>query len=168
MITVTVTGIGQAAQRLQDVPEKLAHGVILEMSQIVFDTMQAGADRHTKKGALFQSVYNRAIPGGREIGHDANRAPHALFVVWGTKPHKIFPRGERYHSYKGLDGKTVRKGIKRGGRQRTALRWAGPGGFIFAKFVKHPGYKGDNYMLRASDEALRRMPEIVASRLKEF
>jgi len=143
VITVTVHGVEQVAQRLQDVPKNLAHGVILEMSQVVFDHMQAGADRHTKTGALFQSVYNRAIPGGREVGHDQDRAPHALFVVWGAKPHKIKPLNKK------------------------SLRWSGPGGFIFARFANHPGYKGDNYMQRAADEAIRRMPEIVARHTKK-
>lgn len=138
MITMTIGCVEQVIHRLTLVPDRLAHAVVLEMSQIAFDHMQAGADRHTKTGALFQSVYNRAIPGGRQIGHDTERAPHAAFVIWGTRPHKIKPKTKK------------------------ALRWAGPGGFIFAKFVNHPGYKGDNYIHTAANEAVRRMAEIAA------
>lgn len=144
MFTITTSGIQETAQCLADVPKMLTKSVVLEMSQIVFDHMQAGADRHTKTGALFQSVYNRAIPDGREIGHDPGRAPHAMFVVWGTKPHKIKPKTKK------------------------ALRWAGQGRFIFAKFVNHPGYKGDNYMHDAAREAVRCMPEIVAKHMEKI
>ena len=143
MITITLNGV-EVDKRLSLVPEKLSHAVILEMSQIAFDHMQKGADRHTKTGAMFQSVYNRAIPNGREIGHDTDRAPHAVFVVLGAKPHKIQPK------------------------KRKALRWAGPGGFIFAKWVNHPGYKGDNYTETAANEAIRRMAEIAAKHARSL
>lgn len=49
-----------------------------------------------------------------------------------------------------------------------ALRWAGADGrFIFARAVNHPGYRGDAYLVEATREAIRRMPEIVQNALRE-
>lgn len=163
MIRIEVAGVEEVNHRLQEVPKKLEREVLREMSQIVYDEALQRIDKHTKTGALRQSLYNRAIPGGREIGNDPGRAPHAKFVHWPTKPHLIKPKeGGRYTSYKNEDGKTIRKDIKKGGRERKMLRWTAGGQFIFAKFVRHPGYKGDPYLVHAAREAIRRMPEIVA------
>ena len=142
-IRVEVIGADAAADALKAIPVKLERAVLLGMSQIVYDHAEAAADRHTKTGALRQSLYNREIPGGREVGHDPERAPHAVFVHWGTKPHDIRPKNKK------------------------SLRWAGAGGFFFSKLVRHPGYKGDAYMVEAAREAVRRMPEIVARHMKD-
>jgi hypothetical protein len=143
-IRISADGIERVSKHLTEFPEKIAHPVILELSQVIYDGVQAGADAHTKTDALFQSVYNRAIPGGREVGHDTRRAPHAVFVLFGTRPHEIRPKGKK------------------------ALRWPGGGGFIFAKWVKHPGYEGDQYMHRAVQRALSGMEAIIARHVKKY
>lgn len=146
---------------------KIVQPVVRDLAQIVYDETQEGADRHTKTGALFQSVYNRQTQTGRTIGHDPGRAPHAVFILFGSRPHKIVPKGGNYSVFKDFQGKVVRKGIPKGGRKRTTLRWAGPGGFVFAKFVNHPGYKGDHYMDRAAETAIRQFDAIVRKHWKE-
>lgn len=109
------------------------------------------AGQHTQTGALFASVTKRRIPGGWEIFHDLQRAPHAVFVHWGARPHVIRPKaGGSYTSFKDASGKTVRKGIPAGGRARVALRWTKGNAFAFAREVNHPGYKGDPWMARAA------------------
>lgn len=142
-ISIQVRGLTEVRGELLQLPDKLEAEVIRQMSQIAYDSAQRGADSHTKTGALFQSLYNRAIPNGREVGHDPTRAPYAEFVVFGSRPHIIKPKNKK------------------------ALRWAGGGGFIFAKFVRHPGYIGDNYMRRAADDAIRQFDRIVTDALKD-
>lgn len=93
--------------------------------------IEVAADKHTKTGALFQSVDSRKIPGGYEVFHDLQRAPHAIFVHWGTKPHRIEPKN------------------------RKRLRWVSGGQFVFSKGVNHPGYAGDPYFQRTADEVPR-------------
>lgn len=143
MIEIEVNGVKQLIGDLRDMPEKLTSSVMLRMSQIAYDSAQKGAGRHTKTGALFQSLYNRQIPNGRQVGHDPGRAPHAAFVNFGTRPHKIYPN------------------------KRKALRWPGPNGFIFAKVVNHPGYVGDAYMVKAADDAVAQFNTILDAALKE-
>lgn len=125
---------------------------LLEMSNVAYDKMQQGAARHRgSTGALFRSLYNRAIPDGREVGHDPTGLTvpwrggtnRAVFVLYGTRPHDIFPR------------------------KRKALRWVQGSDFVFAQKVRHPGYIGDNYMIPAADEALRQFNAIISRRLAE-
>lgn len=143
-ITVKIEGIDTVTQFIGELPERVEKSVLLQMSQIAYDKTLEGAGRHVVTGALRQSTYNRAIPKGREVGHDPQRAPHAKFVLFGTRPHTITPKTKK------------------------ALRWVGPGGrFLFAKFVRHPGYIGDNYLFRAADEAIRNFDRIVTDALKE-
>lgn len=143
MVQVRVNGISVAVDAITKLAPSLEKSVLLRMSQIAYDSAQAGADRHTKTGALFQSLYNRQIPNGREVGHDPTRAPHAAFVNFGTRAHDIRPKNKK------------------------ALRWASGGSFTFAKVVHHPGYIGDAYIARAADEAIRRFAEVVDTSLKE-
>lgn len=101
---------------------------------------QAAADRHTKTGALVRSLkLRRKGEGQMEIYHDLQAAPHALFVHWGTRAHIIKPKTKK------------------------ALRWAGPNGFVFAKIVHHPGYKGDPYLLRARDAVAQQFARIAGN-----
>lgn len=139
---LTVTGL-DGVRKLQDLPRDMIPEVIRQMAAIAYDSAEEGARSHTRPGstgALLQSLYNRQGEDkiSRAVGHDPQRAPHALFVNFGTRPHVITPNTKK------------------------ALRWVGPGGmFIFAKRVNHPGYVGDPYIVRAADEAVSQFRTIV-------
>lgn len=146
MLSLRISGATEAVGTLRSLPPALERTTLLRMSQVAFDAAQRGAGRHSKpggSGALFQSLYNRSIPKGREVGHDPQRAPHALFVNLGTRPHEIRPKNKK------------------------ALRWAGGGLFHFAKVVKHPGYRGDAYMIAAATLAVREFRAIVDQAMKD-
>lgn len=128
---------GQVREEVLRIPQSLEREVILQMSQVAYDEIQREADKHTVSGALFDSVYNRQVDGGREVGHDPKRAPHARWVVFGSRPHVIKPK------------------------ERKALRWPSGDRFAFARAVNHPGYSGDDYMTRGADAALNRFYQIV-------
>lgn len=142
MIKITIKGDEALFLSLRGIGEKLKKDVILRMSQIAYDEVQAGAGRHFDTGALFQSTFNRKTLNGRSVGHDSNRAPHAMYVIFGTRPHVIRPKDKK------------------------ALRWAVPGGFAFAKEVNHPGYRGDDYFTKARDEAIDGIGAVVATTLR--
>lgn len=156
MITIRSDGIAEAIATLGDVAKPDAFNrVILNLSQVAFDAMEKGADRHTKTGALFRSVYNRPIPGekiGREVGHDPSTLTvkskgqeinRAIFVLLGTRPNdSIKPKDKK------------------------ALRWVSGERFLFARSVKHPGYVGDNYLEAAAREAVAQFQRIVDESLR--
>lgn len=146
MLSIRIAGATEAVGSLRNLPPSLERTTILRMSQVAYDAARRGAGRHSKAGgtgALFQSLYNRSTPKGREVGHDPQRAPHAIFVNIGTRPHEIRPKDKK------------------------ALRWAGGGVFHFAKVVKHPGYRGDAYMIEAATLAVREFRAIVDQATKE-
>lgn len=142
--SVEIRGLKELIVDLKQFPEDMQKKTIFELSVVAFDSAQKGAGKHIVTGALFQSLFNKAIPGGRQVGHDTKRAPYAKFVIQGTKPHKIPKKANA-----------------------KVLRWAGPNGFVFRKSVNHPGYAGDPYMDRALNDALIRFDEITREALKE-
>lgn len=143
-VGIRFTGLNTLATGLAKIPDDLAKSAIRQMSQIAYDSAFRGASSHNKTGALVNSLYNRVIPNGREIGHDPQIAPQALWVNLGTRPHKIRPKN------------------------KSVLRWVGAGGrFVFAKEVNHPGYIGDAYLFRAAADAIRQFAKIMDNATKE-
>ena len=142
-VFVQLQGLSEVTGTLRGLPAALEHKTILRMSQVAFDRAQEGAGRHNRTGALFQSLYNRSIPKGREVGHDPDRAPHAVFVQLGTRPHEIRPS------------------------KKKALRWVSGSNFMFAGKVNHPGYRGDAYLIDAATLAVRQFAQIVDDAFKE-
>lgn len=137
-VSVRFTGLAGLRTELLQIPEAMEQSAIRQMSQFAYDAAFRDASSHNRTGSLVRSLYNRAIPRGREVGHDPQVAPHAIFVLFGTRPHKIRPRDKK------------------------ALRWVGAGGrFAFAKEVNHPGYIGDSYLFRAADNAIRQFNQII-------
>ena len=144
MITVSVTGVEGVQQTLAKIVPQSTKAV-RELAQKIYELADQGADKHTKTGALRRSLYLRSLPNrsGWEIGHDRQMAPHAVFVHWGTRPHVIRPKTKKL------------------------LRWATPfGKWVSNKAVNHPGYKGDPWLIRAADQAVRSFDQIVAKHLK--
>lgn len=129
-VSVSTAGIDEARRAMLRVAN-LPGVALARTAESVEEFVEGQAAKHSKKGALVASIYLRRVGESYEIGHDAQRAPHALFVHWGTRPHKIEPKNKK------------------------ALRWAGGGVFFFAKRINHPGNKADPWMVRASAYAPR-------------
>lgn len=137
MLVISLTGVKQAEREIAALPLK-SRAAIAAFAQHVYDSAQARADRHTKTGALVRSLYLRPYGDvGWEIGHDMQHAPYAVFVHWGTRPHRIAPK------------------------TRKVLRWPSGGAFVFARWVRHPGYNGDPWLLTATRDAIRDFDAIV-------
>ena len=152
-IQVRIDGVDALRGQLLDLPKKLEASVLRQMSQIAYDKMQEGAGRHSKTGALFDSVYQRPIPHGREVGHDPLKTrlesglSYDRFVIFGTRPHPI-PNPNKP-------------------RKKKALHWARGGSTFTYVSVNHPGYRGDNYMQAAADAAIAQFSAIVTAAMKE-
>ena len=112
-----------------------------DTAQQTYQVAKFEVDGHTKTGALARSIDIVKESDEWFVGH-RNGPRHALFVHWGTKPHKIRPR------------------------KRKALRWAGGGRFTFAQVVNHPGYKGDPYFVRAAANVPRMLAAEISRRIQ--
>ena len=139
-IHIFVDGLEAVGKTLEELPQKTASTALLKMSQFIYDKALSNADAHTKTGELIDSIFNEGDTGDpfvRTVGFNTSMAPHAVFVHWGTRPHKIMPVNKK------------------------ALRWTNGGGFIFAKFVNHPGYAGDPFLVNAMNEAVLNFDKII-------
>jgi hypothetical protein len=144
-LNIDVRGDDRVRAMLARISDQLAQRALAATAVEAEDYIEEAAGRHTKTGALFQSIYkNRIRPLAWELGHNRQQAPHALFVHWGTRPHVIKPAAKK------------------------ALRWAGPAGFRFARAVNHPGYRGDPWLRRAAREAPRNFEAHVAQQLRSL
>lgn len=122
MLTVKIDGVDGLKTRLSRYPDA-AEPALRRAGDEIFERIFRAADQHTKTGALARSTKNSFNGGEYRIWHDAQHAPHAAFVHWGSKKHVIKPKNKK------------------------ALRWPIGGGFTFARWVKHPGYAGDPYFV---------------------
>jgi Holliday junction resolvase RusA-like endonuclease len=53
-------------------------------------------------------------------------------------------------------------------KKRSSLRWSGNGKYIYAKKVKHPGYKGDDFMYRSARNIIDNLTKIAKDKLNEL
>ena len=142
MIELNVQGLEAIRATFARLVPEAQTKVLKGLAQVAFDAAQRQVDTHTQTGALARSLRLRSDgEGGWIIGHDQQHASYAPFVHWGTRPHIIRPR------------------------EKKALRWSsgqgGKTGFVFAKWVRHPGYAGDAWLVQAADEAVRQFDAIV-------
>ena len=132
--TQDLAGTDAIRRKLEQIGDKLAKRALAETAEEIEENVGEWAGRHTRPGgtgALFRSIVARPLGDGSqwEIGHDLQVAPHALFVHWGTRPHKIKPKNKKM------------------------LRFPVGGKFAFAREVNHPGYKGDPWLADQAAEA---------------
>jgi hypothetical protein len=146
-LTISLSGTEAMRANLARLGAVLSANALAATAVDVEQYVENQAAKHHQTGALFRSVFKAKTPKGWDIGHDTQAAPHAVFVVDGTKPHIIRP--------------------KRAGGKKT-LRWAGGGVFAFAKQVHHPGYKGDDYIGRAAALAPAMFERHVLDRLQRL
>lgn len=146
--SVSVSGINVLVGDLRELTQTSKDFVINRMAEIAEDSMIVGAGRHRKTGALEASIVNRPIDRGRIVAHDsqylirAGGVDYAPFVVFGTRPHRIEPKDKK------------------------VLRWTSGGNYVFARFVNHPGYIGDNYVYRAGDDAVSQFARLVTEAIE--
>lgn len=113
---------------------------VREATVLVRGKAQEDHDYTSHSGELEKSVETRFIDNGLtgEAYLDTNIASYASFVHEGTPEHDIFAVNKR------------------------SLRWFEGNDAIFAKSVRHPGYKGDPFLYDALKNNKTRIDEIFA------
>ena len=142
MLEVIIPNLDNVRASFGRLTINLTEKLLKEATQTAFNFAQTEADKHTKTGAMARSLQVYSIQNGYEIKHDLQQAPHTLFVHWGTKPPK----------------EPIRP------KHKKALRWVDvSGNFIFARKVNPKGYKGDPWMVRAKNAAIKKIYRIIKS-----
>lgn len=145
MMTVTVTGLDEAARKFAAAPDKLAEGLGKAVRESVRDlhreaVREAPVNRQSGGGNLRQMIGSRAsgLSGSVEA-----KAKYSAYVHEGTRPHVIVPR----------DAKVL-------ANRRT--------GQFFGKKVNHPGTRANPFMLRALEKITGKIAAHVEAALSKI
>ena len=135
-LRVELTGTDEVRAMFRRLAAPLQREALAATAEDARDYVRDESGKHTRplgSGMLEASRYLRQVgPLAFEVGHDTKIAKHAEYVIHGTRPHLIKPKA---------------------GSGKKSLRFAHGNGWVFAKVVHHPGYKGDNWMQRAAQRA---------------
>lgn len=127
-ISVSDEAIELFKAKSESLKELIRKRAVAKLADEIYQNAFNRADAHTQTGVLLSALYNRKKSDLRyEVGIDNKRASYGVFVHNGTKPHIIKP---------------TQRGVS---KNRKFLRWVAGSEFVFAKKVKHPGYKGDPF-----------------------
>lgn len=140
-IKVEIANANELAKAMQKAPDTVQRNMRLAMRTSLKEVQTKARQGHrfkTKSGDLERDVRTELLrdwpPEGRVfLAAEVTRVTegkwagtsYGLFVHEGTKPHDIFPRKKKW------------------------LRWAVGDRFVFAKHVKHPGTKPDQFIYEA-------------------
>ena len=141
MIEIKPEGIAEVRAAFQKLVPELQQQALNDLAQVAFDAAELQISTHNKTGRLKDSITKAPDGNGWVIYHDTQAAPYAVFVHWGTRAHDIRPRDKKILSW------------TQGGGHSTQ--------YVFARFVRHPGYEGDPWLVTAADEAVRQFDRIV-------
>lgn len=117
--------------------------------------LRASIGNPTKKG-IFETT-RKGVAFGTAVDY-------AFDVEFGTKPHIIKPKKKKVLRWPipvGQEIKFTEKGIKRGKKlyiSKKTGKLIKKKQYAFAKFVKHPGTKGQHFMLKGVQKAV---PDII-------
>ena len=151
-MTIELSGETELYEQLQRISEVISKSFWINVQEEAEDTLLKNVRPHFVTGRLERNSYVDIIPNGVELGVRNNgmmvdwrggRINYGAFVEYGTRPHTIKPKDKK------------------------ALRWASGGGFVFAKKVNHPGYKGDSFLRNAAEETFNNLNKIFKKTLQE-
>ncbi len=145
---VTLEGVEQVQKELKDFDKFISDKFWRNVKNDAFTNLERTAKPHMtgSPSKLERNIYSKQIDDGIEMGvrnegmmvrSGAGSVNYASFVEFGTRPHIIKPN------------------------KKKSLRWVGSGGgFIFAKEVNHPGYKGSHFLENAANKTFKNLEKI--------
>jgi hypothetical protein len=163
---ITVTPTDQVRAQLLRLGSRLSGRALAQAAEDVETYIHTQAAEHTQRGNLAASVYKAHVaPDVWEIGHDLQRAPHAQWVINGSRPHEIRARNKQALRY-------VHDGVfwfwfgpkpkpQQGSIRQWVRRVAGAHARVVFRWPHHPGYVGDPYIRRAAALA----PQMLKARI---
>lgn len=142
---IDVKGLDVVKQNLGRFSKQFPNHLVKRLTQDIHDKTVKKASKHTKTGVM-ESNISLEVKGdkgrvyiensGMLVNWKSKPVNYAVFVHFGTRPHKIMPK------------------------KKKALRWSSSDVFHFAKVVNHPGYKGDPFMYDSAKEVFSNLNKI--------
>lgn len=150
---IRIDGIKDINKKLRSLDKDLATDIITDTTKDAYKNIKKRALRHyvtgTMEDNIFLHVSKSKLEGivgiednGMMVDAKGKYVNYALFVLLGTKPHTIKPK------------------------EKKVLRYSSVNHFVFTKIVKHPGYKGDNFLQKGLNDTMGNLDSIIA-RIKD-
>ena len=153
-LNISVSGIDDVTLNLKNYSERFPKALIRRLTQDIHDESVKNASVHTKTGTMENNIALRVrgLKGkvfieddGMMVSWKGKPINYAVFVHFGTHPHKILPKNR----------KSLRFPV--GSKKFLFVKIDT---FQFAKAVRHPGYKGDEFMYNAARDVFKRLDQI--------
>ncbi len=151
-MTFEIEGTEQLARTLRSLGDVVKDTFWDAVETDLFQNVERRAAKHNVTGVMNRNLYSDSGKGWAEVGiknegmlvnWNGARVNYAAFVLYGSKPHTIYPKNKK------------------------ALRFVGGSGrFVFAKKVNHPGYKGDNFLAVSGSDTFQDLQKILDRQLK--
>lgn len=172
MIKIDISGDKAIQETFKQFIPKVQKQALAKLGAAIHDDVKERIGKHTKSGALEQSL--RVIKSDSEfvIYNDLQRAPYAKYVHWPTRPHLIKAKNKKALKFVGKDGKPwMFFGPKSPQEQALIRKWRDKKAFgtrLFFKWPMHPGWRGDPWYRDAAAEAPALFARIVQQLQKEL
>ncbi len=144
---ITVTNPQKTLDKLLAIDKELSSKAIEKTTVAAYKNLRFFAKPHySGKSTLERNIdYKLKSQAGIVWIKDRNmmvdskygRINYINFVLHGTKPHEIVPK------------------------DRKVLRFKSLSGFVFTKRVRHPGYKGDDFVHKAIKKTFEELDKIL-------
>ena len=146
MMIITYQNVEKTFKSLDSISKEKEKKAVKEVTNDVFENLKLFARPHFQTGTLEGNLRHR-ISGNvgvvwidndnMMVNWNGGRVNYVNFVLFGTRPHTIRPKTKK------------------------SLRWSGLHGFVFAKRVHHPGYRGDDFLHKAVETTFRNLDTIL-------
>jgi len=141
---IKINGIDDIFKELNNIDKQRTAEAIRKTTQKIYENVKFFAKPHYRTGTLERNIRHKIKNQAGIVWIDdadmmvdwrGKRVNYAIFVLYGTKPHYIVPK------------------------RKKSLRFT-LDNFIFAKSVKHPGYKGNNFIKKAIQKTLQGLEKL--------
>lgn len=142
----SISGIKEINKSLNFIDKNLHPLIIRDATLDAYSNIRKRAEKHIVTGnmennisfkvrQMFGEVYIE--DNAMMVEYKGKKINYATFVLYGTRPHKISPKDKK------------------------ALRFSSVGNFVFSKLIKHPGYKGDNFLYDGANDTFKKLDNII-------
>jgi len=142
---ITIRGEREVSRFLDNVDKAIRKDAVIAITDDVFQNVLKGAYSHRDTGVMESNIRQKVQGEAGLVWIDdknmlvdwkGKKINYASFVLFGTKPHKIEAKNKK------------------------SLRFVSGGLLRFVKSVKHPGYKGDNFLDKGAKKTFDNLENI--------
>jgi len=154
---IKVENLEEIKEWLKELPKRDEKKLLAEVTTRIWKSSRKKAKKHFKTGTMERNLtylvkkdkgYVFFENDGMLVNWNGKKVNYVAFVLFGSRPHTIKPKNKR------------------------ALRWAKDENvyppevhnprslFAFAKQVHHPGYRGDDFLIKSAKDIFSKLEKI--------